>query len=184
MSSARRLLAGSGSLALALALLPGCGWHTGLVPPGGAHSVGVEYFDNDTPERDIEAELSGELGRSLLQLVDAPVVPPEEADVVLQGRIEVYRRRGGVRNEDNVLLEAGVRIAVRAELVDRRSGTALGSTRAAVWSNYAVDVATNEREARRRALRYIADQLVLDLFTPPSYEGTPEASPPEPSPAP
>ena len=181
------------ALALGAALLlagtvPGCGWHAGLLVPEGARSVGVEFFDNTTPERDLEVELAAEMGRALVNLVDLPLVSAERADVVIRGQIDQFGRRSGIRSEENVLLETGVRISARAELVRRTSGERLAEASSAIWSDFAVRRSSsvdpeasqsgegriNELEARGRALRYVADELVLDLFSPSSYKDLPK----------
>ena len=50
MSAARAC----GALASVAMLLNGCGWSTGLVPPAGVRTVGLEMFANETPEPDLE----------------------------------------------------------------------------------------------------------------------------------
>jgi hypothetical protein len=108
------------ALALVLGLVGGaCGYSTGFRVPAGVETVGVEIFGNDSLLRDLELELHEALVRSTSRLVHAPIVDPNEADLVLRGRIVEYRRRGGIRSPDNVLLETGVHIVVDAQLVRR-----------------------------------------------------------------
>lgn len=47
------------------------------------------------------------------------------------------------------------------------------TTQVRVWSGYGLDVPTNERPARQRALRFLAETIVLDLFAqpPPDPQG-------------
>jgi len=105
---------------LVLALAVGsCGYSTGFRVPEGVQTVGVEVFGNDSRLRDLELELQDALVRSTSRLVHAPIVDPSEADLVLRGRIVEYRRRGGIRSPENVLLETGVRIVVDVQLVRR-----------------------------------------------------------------
>jgi hypothetical protein len=105
---------------LALAALGGgCGYSTGLSVPPGIHTVGVEVFGNDGRLRDLELELHNLLSDSVERLVHARLVDPNQADLVLRGRIVEYRRRGGIRSTDNELLEDGVRISVEVQLVRR-----------------------------------------------------------------
>lgn len=150
---------------LALALAAACGWQTGLVVPDGARSVGVVYFDNTTNEPDVELELSQELGRAMLQMLDAAVVPPDAADLVVRGTLTTFRRRPGIRSRDNLLLETGLRVEARATLEDRVTGEVLARADSGVWSGFAVDDPRNEDAARSRALRYVADELILELFS-------------------
>jgi hypothetical protein len=199
---------------LALAALAGaCGYTTGMrVPQAEGRTVGIDFFDNLTPERDIERELHEELSRVVLQLVDAPLRAPDHSDLVLRGTVVRYQRRGGIRNPDNELLETGIRLEARGSLWRRRrpsdppplpraerqerSKERLGydhrrgltyerdfsrppvladfdeaewievkTARAQVQIGYILGDAGNEEAARDRALRNVAERLVLDLFT-------------------
>lgn len=171
-------------------ILTGCGWNTGLVAPAsstgrGVGSVGVELFATDRErvlERDLEPRLHAELSRAVADFVDAPLVSPEEADIVVRGRILEVRRRGGIRRSATQvrtlpggapapesrfdLIETGLRIVVQAELVDRRTGETIGTPEtASTWSGFAVSPA-EEFAARERVLANLAQRLVLELFTP------------------
>lgn len=161
------------ALALLLVTLgaPGCGWHAGLVLPEGAHTVGVEIFDTarDLQERNLEPLLADAVTRSVIDLVRAPLVAPERADVVLRGRILDYRRRAGIRDAENRLIETGLLVSISAELVERRSGRVLASRgEEHVWTGYLLgeQAAEHESEARDRSVEYIARSLVLNLFRP------------------
>jgi hypothetical protein len=161
-----------------LVLLGACGWRSGLPLPPDADSVGVELFDPDPDvyERGLEPLLHEQLTRSVSDLVALPLRSPERADLVVRGRILEYRRRSGVRNEDNQLLESGVRVVIEAELVERTTGRRLGSSaRVALWSGHALDSPANEGAARDRALHNLAERVVLDLFQ--GAERIPESNP-------
>lgn len=162
--------------ALALALT-GCGWSRGLsVPEGGHGSVGVEIFrtERNVIERGLEAELHAELSRAVSDLVGARLVAPEDADWVVRGTIQGFRRRGGIRSQDNELLETALEIDLEAVLVARGRAGAPAASRTdsatRVWSGFALDVPENEPAARQRALRYLAETIVLELFAEPPPE--------------
>ncbi len=161
------------ALAVGLAALAagGCGWLAGLGVPGDAQTVGVEVFDvsREILERDLQPRLNTAMTRALIDLVDARLASPAEADLVVRGRILEYRRRRGVTNPNNQLRESAVFIAASSELVDRRSGRVLASARDRIWSGYVIEPDTsvrNEADARDRALRHVAETLILDLFSP------------------
>ena len=158
-------------LALLLALLgASCGWHAGLELPPGANDLGLEYFDNLTPEPDLEAELALELSDFLVSHLEAPLVSPERADVVVRGKLLRFRRRGGARSRENELLEAAVRVDATAELVQRSSGAVLARSTSGIWSSFTTESAFGESEARQRALRHVAEALLLELLAQASLE--------------
>lgn len=152
----------------------GCGYHSGLRLPEHTRSVGIEFFGNDTQLRQLELDLAGELSRAVADMIAVPLVPANEADLVIRGRIADFRRTAGARDENGQLLGASLRVTVEASLIDRRSQENLGIANAALWSGYVARDASNsfaiaresELDARRRALRNIAQELVLDLFSP------------------
>lgn len=155
--------------ALLLGLVAGCGYGTGLqVRSSGIESIGVEFFGNETMERDLERDFQDELARAIRTLSDAPVAGIDRAATVLKGTIRQYHRRSGIRSPDNVLLETGIYLEVEAALHARGSATpSRGPTRANTWVGFVLEpTGENEREARARAMRFVAEELVLDLFAP------------------
>lgn len=155
----------AGSCAIAV-LLTGCGWHAGLTAPEGAHSIGVEAARRAASvlERGLEPRLTDALSGAVVDWVDVPLAAPDEADWILRAEILEYRRRGGVRSEDNELVETAVFVRAQAELVQRGSGVRRGPVQAEEWSGYALGDVEAERQASERALRHVATSLVLDLF--------------------
>jgi hypothetical protein len=153
---------------LAAAVLAGCGYSTSLQAPDRKGTVGIEIFGNDAYERDLERPFDDQLTGAFRSLVDAPLVDVSRADVLVRGTIHSYTRRSGIRSPDNQLLETGVTIEVTAALYDRASGKRLSEDFKATSSvGYLVGgVTENELDARDRALRHIAQELVLDLFAP------------------
>jgi hypothetical protein len=148
-------------------LVGACGYSTGIRVGDQVHSLGVTFFDNQTLERDVERPVQDALTASVRALTDVRLTDPGLAEVVMRGVILEYKHRGGVRSSDNQLLETGLYIEVEAGLYDQQSDRPLGpQRRARVWIGYTVDQAAGEAIAQDRAIRHIADELVLDLFTP------------------
>lgn len=169
---------------LLLLLASGCGWHAGLVPPEGAETIGIQWFsvEEGLLERDLEPRLQEALTRAVSDLVDLRLVDPREADLVLTGQILDYSRRGGIRSPQHQLLQTSVRITVDARLERRTSGVVLAQTHSTLPAGYVTavrsgtdpstgettfDVAPPGEEdlARARALRILAESMVLELFT-------------------
>lgn len=155
------------ALWIPLVCLAACGYRSGLVAPEGYRTVGVEIFANDSKEPDVERRLHVYLSRSVRDAVEAPLVDPDDADLVVQGRVIAYRRFGGIRGSNNELLETGVSIGVEAWLVDGRTGDRVGETVVSGQTvGYTTVEAIGEERSRDRSLDHIAEGLVLDLFAP------------------
>ena len=155
--------------ALGAALVAACGYSTGLRVAERHRSVGVQFFGNDSYERDLERPLDDELTRALRNFVDVPIVDVSRAEVLVRGKILRYVHRSGIRTRDNVPLETGAGIEVEAVLVERATDKVLrGPVRAMSSVGYLIEVPGAEAEARDRALRHVAEELVLDLFAPES----------------
>jgi len=178
-----------------------CGYTTGFTLPD-SQTVGVAIFDNDSKQRDIEIEVHTAVTDSLDRMVGATVVDPRNADLVITGTVVSYTHRSGIRDKDNVRLENGVRITLKAQLVRRGSGppsaepvTAkrkekkLGKEPSENGDQVLRQITVNEdrgfliqdqfgeSKARSEALRNLADRLVLDLFADLAYEAHPPAGP-------
>jgi hypothetical protein len=158
-------------LALCLCLclpLSACGYNAGLRVTEHHDSVGIEIFGNETYERDLEPELHDEMTHVLREQSDARLVDPRVAQAVIRGVITAYHRRGGIRNTENQLQETGIYIEVQAKLFVGGNETPVRSSTASVWVGFVLgkDQSTNEREARERGLRHVAEEIVLELLGP------------------
>ena len=155
-------------LLLLPSLASGCGWHAGLTVPENARTVGVEVVTRAPTvlERGLEPKLTLALSQAVSDLVGLPLEDPSRADYVVRGEILDYRRRGGVRSVENQLLESAVRIDVRATLVDREAGKPRKQVLEGLWSGYVLGDPSEERIAQDRAIRNLAETLVLELFQP------------------
>lgn len=172
-------------LILLLALASACGYSTGLTLPDDYRTVGVEVFGNDTRVPDLEARMQEQLTASVRSRVDAPLVEPERADLIIRGTLLNYDRRSGIRSPENQLLETGVRIAIEAELVRRPAATldtqsgkkpkdvVLRSVRFNDESGFRLDqdpLNLGELAASNRVLRRLSDRIVMELMIPVVYE--------------
>ena len=145
--------------------LAGCGYSTDFALPENTQSVGIEVFKNESRWVELERPMHLELTRSTRNLVDASIVDPRHADLVVRGTIDTYSRRMGVRSSENVLLESGLTLGATVELWDRARGELLaGPLPVSVQIGYTLDELGNEAGARERAIRNLADRIVIDLF--------------------
>lgn len=150
---------------LLASLSAGCGFSTGIRLAPAVGSIGVEMFGNDSAFTDLERDLHVQLSRSVRNISSAPLADPNRADLIIRGRIVSYLRRGGIRSRTNRLLESGLRIEVKSELWTGAGVRVVGPNVSRVDVGYTLDTPGNEREARERALKIIADRIVLDLLS-------------------
>lgn len=151
-----------------------CGYTSGVSLGPERERIGVEIFANDSRVADLERMLHAELTRATRAYIDAELVRPSQAQVILRGRIDDYRTRGGVRDKDNRLLESGVEVRISGSLVRPNGKPLTRVVRAATWVGFTRDRREAEEEAVQRALANLADRLILDLATA-SQEPAPEA---------
>jgi len=154
-------------LVLFLGCLAACGYSTGIRVKDRVGGVGITVFGNKTLEPDLERDFQDEFSRAIRSYTDAHIQPPETAEILVRGTVLHYQRRGGIRSSDNELLETGVFVETEAGLYDRRTDRALGPQRTArVWIGFVLDEFEGEASARARAIRFVTEQLVLELFAP------------------
>jgi hypothetical protein len=152
---------------LVLGWLPACGYSTGLHVTETHRTVGLEVFGNTSFERDLERLFYDQMARAVRDTCDAELVDPSRAELVIRGEIQTYRRRSGIRSPENKLLETGVYIEVVAGLYERGAPEPKSPPATAQqWVGYVIGGPDTERDARDRALHNIADELILELFTP------------------
>jgi hypothetical protein len=162
-----RPLRGFTAAVLAASLSCACGYSSSLRASETQRTVGIEVFGNTSFERDLERLFYDEMARAVRDSCDAELVDPSRADWVIRGDIRSYRRRSGIRSPDNVLLETGVYVEVQAALFERGAPAPKAPPSVAgTWVGFIIDGPEAERDARDRALRNIADELVLELFIP------------------
>ncbi|MBM3990682.1 MAG: hypothetical protein FJ298_06700 [Planctomycetes bacterium] len=161
-----------GSVLVALAA-SACGYRSGYTPPGGS-SVGVAFFENVSKERDLDRDFHLPLTDSVQRIVRAPLVAPDRARYRIDGRMLDFRRRNGIRSANNSLLETGVRITVEARLERRNPDTGelevLRRIEVQDERGYVQGDVGGEAGARARALRNLADRVVIDLFADLAWE--------------
>ena len=199
MKAGVRALAAASLLTL---LLQACGYGAGFRLQQPDELVGIEFFDNRTPVPGLEVELHAELAEAMHRMVQAPVVAPGDADLVLRGVVVTYAHRQGIRTTGNQLQESGVQIAVRAMLVRRglpppketepraesrptrgrpppdrpllRPGEQLlREVSFRQESGFRLVEPGGELDARERVLRSLSERIILDLFSSLAYEATP-----------
>jgi len=157
----------------------GCGYSSGVRLPAGAETVGVTVFENSTPQPELERDLFARLSLQASRMIDAEIVAPDRADIVVRGVIVEYRRLQGVLSIEGQLQQTGVRIILRAWLEDQRIGARIGQPIQVDQAlRYVVRAGEEEQGARRVVIEHLCQELILDLFNQVDYGTGP---PPDPT---
>jgi hypothetical protein len=80
----------------------------------------------------------------------------------VRGTVREFHRRAGIRSLDNQLLETGIFLEVEAGLyAPKGEQPARGPVKASTWIGFVIEpTGENERAARARAMRHVAEELV------------------------
>ena len=158
-------------------LFSGCaGYHVGPIQPkfmADIHTLAVPSFKNDTLEPRIEVALATAVIKQFQQDGTYKIVDEKNADAIVQGTLELIRRRSARSVRGNVLatreyiLELKCRITVTnrttGEIIDQRGISGQTSFFVTGSSSPAADVNTDERQAIPLAAEDMAIQLVSQL---------------------
>ena len=111
-------------LAVALAVLAAaCGYSTGPLTRHGSQQVYVPMFQNQTFWRDFEVGLTREVEKELAARPGISIVPPERADIVLNGTIVDFEQHVLTESsETDAVQESSTVTRVRIEVKDARTG--------------------------------------------------------------
>lgn len=153
-------------LLLAWAGLSACGYRAGLTLEGGRRSLAIEMFGNDGPLPGIERELHAEIVRSARNMLSVVILDPDQAEVIVRGRISAYSTRGGLRTKGNRLRSKRVSVSAEAELWSASGELLRGPVRASVSVGFLNGPQPEDEEARQRAFKNAADELLLKLLVP------------------
>jgi len=108
---------------LACALVSGgCGYSSESLIDTRYKTVYVETFENDTRYRGFEVSLTRALINQINAKTDLRIVPREQAETVITGRIADFRQHVLTEDENDNVRETEVRIFVDMTWTDQRTG--------------------------------------------------------------
>ncbi len=114
----RRLLTVAG----VIALIAGCGYTTKSSLDPMYQSISVSPFYNETPEYDLQAPLTNALTRKFVTDTRLRVAPPEEADLLLEGVILDFQRKGLTHDEKDETTQSLLVVTAAVRLTECKSG--------------------------------------------------------------
>jgi len=85
-------------------------------------SIAVSPFYDQTPEYDLQAPLTNALTRKFLTDTRLKVVPPEEADLLLEGVILDFNRKGLTHDDRDDVTQSLMVVTAAVRLTDLKSG--------------------------------------------------------------
>jgi hypothetical protein len=152
-----------GAALLALALLSGCGYTAGPLSTGGAETIAVAVFDNDTFRREIEVELTQAVvdevhARTALRLVDDAA----GADLVVRGVIRSFTQRVLADRGPDDVTEAAILVTVDVTVENRVRGTETPLT-FQIREPFSTTKGQTLASARAEAFENLAEQIVYAL---------------------
>lgn len=158
------------SAVLFLALLSqGCGYHfsgEGAGPKPGLKTIAIPVFENNTSEPGLEARFASALRREFILRSQLQVVPEDEAEAILRGRIiNIYTSRVAQRKAEETI-ETRLFITLDIRCVDVETGRV-------IWQdpNYTYYRTYSESssdpvvlfENRRNAEEFLAEQMSIRI---------------------
>lgn len=109
------------ALLLVLAAVSACGYTTRNIIQARYRKVSLPLFQNQTFWRDFEIDLTRQVQRELESRPGIFIVPPEEADIVLEGTIVDFHQRVLSEDDRDRVRESSATTTVRVVLRDPRT---------------------------------------------------------------
>lgn len=120
----RTLLLGLAAAALAAAL-PGCGYSAGSSLDPKYRTIAVSPFHDTTREYDLQAPLTNAVIRKFVNDSRLQIARPEDADLLLEGVILDFTRRGLIYDRNDETTQALLVVTAGVRLTDRMTGDVL-----------------------------------------------------------
>ncbi len=143
----------------------GCGYSLGYRTPPGVHTVSVPIFLNETfpLRREVEYELTSAFRQEIqvrtgLRIIDEEAGP----DLVVRGRILEFRERVVAEGPRDVKTESNLIAVVELRIENYRNNT-IRIQRVPNVEPFSIEIGETFQDGRRRAVRNIAEKLVVAL---------------------
>ena len=160
----RRSAAPAAVLAAAAFLLAGCGYSTTSRTAKDIKSIYVPFFENTTPEPNLEISVTERIINNLVSDNTLKVVTEDAADAVLDGQITGFKNQPFSFNENLNAEEYHVVITVVATLFNRRTNEPIWEQRNFVGDgSYFVEQVENGRtfeDAVEESVREITERIL------------------------
>jgi len=145
-------------------VLTGCVYSFSTYAPGGARTIAIPMFLNESPRPGVEIDLT----RAVIRAVDTDgrlrvVSDTHRADVLLWGVVKTYTWEPYTYDEAGKILSYRVRLKVEVTVENRRDTTASFRLDLGPWGSYDAET-ENEQEGLARAAEDLARQVLEKIF--------------------
>ena len=146
-------------------LVSGCGYTLGYRLPEGVFRLAVPTFRNETfpLRREIEQELTRAVRRELELRTDANLVESRRADAVLEGTVLSFQEAVVTEGARDVATERSIEVVTRIRVFRTKDGTDILNTEIRDHETFSVFAGETQEDARARAVRKIAERIVVEL---------------------
>jgi outer membrane lipopolysaccharide assembly protein LptE/RlpB len=146
-----------------LVALAGCGYSTSSRTAKDIKSIAVPFFENRTPEPNLEIKVTEQIIQNLIDDNTLRVVDEADADALLEGRITTFKNVPFSFNRDLNAEEYHVTVTVEVTLFNRRLNEPIWSQKIVTGDGaYFLDSATGFSfdDALREALKEITERIL------------------------
>ncbi len=141
----------------------GCGYPAGFTMPEGIETIHVKVFENKTFYRGLDFDITQVLKREILARTDLKVVREKEADVVFSGTVDKVEEFVLRENINDIPQEIQIKLTISAVVKDRTGKVLFQEKKLNRSVSYVIVLGEDDRLARSRALREVAEELVYRL---------------------
>ncbi|HPO16687.1 MAG TPA: LptE family protein [Candidatus Hydrogenedentes bacterium] len=113
------------SAVLVATLFTGCGYRMKSELDPKYQTIAISAFYDETREYDLQAPLTNALVRKFINDGRLRVVPPDDADLLLEGKITKYQLRGMTYDAHDETTQFGLVICAAVRLRDQQTGETL-----------------------------------------------------------
>ncbi len=149
---------------ITILLITGCAAVERRSIPADIRDLAVVPFDNSSAEPGLENILTDEVIQQFLAEGQLNLVKPEQADVILEGNIDRYRRIPLIYDDRDRVQQYRVRVDISFELIDPETGRALRSFEN-IYRQTSYSDLTPPRETEYDAQERVLYQLARDVVS-------------------
>jgi len=164
----------AGLVLSAVVLLPAGCYRVAGRPYENVKTVSVNVFTNKTLYRNVDFDLTDQVGREINALTSYVIASPAEADVLIKGEVSDYEEKPEAIDEDEIVTTWRLVASATYRLVDNRTGELLAGPLTSRWSEvYPARTGRTLAEVRKETFRKLAQKIVEQLFMPWPDDGRP-----------